>query len=221
MEKETLKKWRLLIPGIIIMLVIIPGLTRNIKELKNIDSIFSNFKWSDLFYLGLVVVLGAIYYLLNIRWLLWKHYNKKVQENIKDNIINECGLKMSGNIWIQLYNNESIMNLFYEFIDNDESLKEKAKDVRFNGLIWSSSFDLAIISFCGSIVYSVLSWMLSKSHYLYISVILIWAFLISIMFSSILTKRHIKISNEQLSIIKVKYKNDIDKNIEEIIRSFK
>ena len=54
------------------------------------------------------------------------------------------------------------MTIFYHFVDNDESLKDKAGDVRFNGLIWSSCFDFCILSGFGGIAYYIISLVTSK-----------------------------------------------------------
>jgi len=84
MNKETLKKWRLFIPGIIIFFLILPGLTNSREELFTIHKIFKTLEWNDSIYLGLVFIFGAIYYALNVRWFIWKPFNAQVQENIKN-----------------------------------------------------------------------------------------------------------------------------------------
>jgi hypothetical protein len=215
MSKETLKRLRLIIPGIIIMLYIVPGMTKTTDELLGIGHLFSNLKWSDTSYLGVTFVLGALYYALNVRWLVWKHYNKIVQENIKDTILNECTLTLSSKQWNLLKKGNAIMVIFYDFVDNNESLKDKANDVRFNGLIWTTCFDMSILSAIAGFVYSILFLTTTRSNLVYISVAAFWVFFISLAFSSILTYKHLAKSTEQLDVIKQKYKPAIDEKIKE------
>lgn len=213
MDKETLKKWRLLIPGIIIILFVLPGLTNSKEELFEIDKIFQTLKWTDAFYLALVVILGVIYYSLNMRWIVWKPLNTQVQNNIKDKLLNVCSLKLTASQWYEIKNGRALMTIFYHFVDNDESLKEKAKGVRFNGLVWSSFIDLSILSFLGAIAYSILSIFTTKTHFVYISLILFFICFISLAFSWLMTFRHKSMSNEQLEVIIQTQKSQIDTKI--------
>lgn len=221
MSKEMLKRLRLIIPGIIIMLYILLGLTKTKDELMNISQLFESFKWSDLLYIALFFILGALYYALNARWFVWKHYNKIVQDNIKDTILNECTLNLSAKQWYNLKKENALMIIFYNFIDNDKSLTDQANDVRFNGLIWSTFFDITILSASAGFIYSFLFLVTTRSHYIYISVASFWLFFFALAFSSILTYRHLAKSNQQLEVIKQKYKGDINIKINEAIDNLK
>jgi hypothetical protein len=219
MSKETLKKWRLLIPGIIIILFIIPGLTNSKEELFAIDKIVKALKWTDSFYLALVIILGAIYYSLNLRWVVWKPFNSQVQENIKDKILNASSLKISAENWYKIKRGRAIITIFYDFVDNNESLKDKSKGVRFNGLIWSSFIDLTILSLVAGFVYSVLLVFTSKEHYVYLALLLFCLCFVSLAFSWLLTYKHKSMSNEQIEVILQTKRNEIDTKIQEAIDS--
>lgn len=224
MSKEWLKRFRLIIPGIIIMLFILLGLTKTKDELMDISLLFSRFNWSDLyyiFYIGVIIILGALYYALNIRWLVWKHYNKKVEDNIKDTILNECTLNISAKQWYNLKKENAVMIIFYDFIDNNESLKDRSNDVRFNGLIWTTCFDITILSCLAGFIYTILFFTTTRSHYIYISLFSFWLCFIALAFSSLLTYRHLAKSNDQLEVIKQKYKEDINTKISEAINNLK
>ena len=217
MNKETLKKWRIFIPGIIIFFLILLGLTNSKEELFAIHKIFKTLEWSDSIYLGLVFIFGAIYYALNVRWIVWKHFNFQVQENIKNKILNASNLKLTSSQWFGLKRDRTLMIIFYSFVDNDESLKEKAKSVRLNGLLWSSFIDLSVLSCLSALFFSMLSIFTSKSHYIILADLLFCLSFLSLICTSLLTRRHKTLSNEQLDIIAQTKKNEVEQKIKEAI----
>jgi hypothetical protein len=219
MDKETLKRWRLVIPGIIILLFIIPGLTNSKEELLEIDKIIINLKWTDAIYLALVIVMGVVYYALNIRWLVWKPFNTQVQNNIKDKLLNVSQLSLTASDWYKIKYSRTLMTIFYYFVDNDESLKDKSKGVRFNGLIWSSFIDLTVLSGFTGFVYSFLSIFTTKTHFIYISSFMFLMCLVALGFSWLMTYRHIKLSNEQIEVIIQTKKAEIDEKLKEAIQN--
>jgi len=109
------------------------------------------------------------------------------------------------------------MNIFYSFVDNDESLKQKSKVVMFNGLIWSSFIDLCILSCLAALSYSILSIFTSKSHYIILADLLFCFCFLSLICTSLLTRKHKTLSNEQLDIIAQTKKNEVELKIKEAI----
>jgi len=219
MNKETLKKWRLIIPGIIIFFLILFGFTNSKEELFTFYKIFKTLEWNDSIYLILVFFFGVIYYTLNVRWLVWQPFNAQIQENIKDKILNISNLKISSSQWFDLKKGRALMNIFYSFVDNDESLKQKSKVVMFNGLIWSSFIDLSILSCLAALSYSILSFFISKSHYIILADLLFCLSFLSLICTSLLTRRHKTLSNEQLDIIVQTKKNEVEQKIKEAIHN--
>lgn len=219
MEKETLKIWRLLIPGIIILIFFIPWLTNSKEELFKIDSVFKSFKWTDTFYLGVIILLEAIYYAVNARNLVWKPYHTKIQENIKDTLLTSCTIELTTKQWYGIKKGRALMNIFYSFVDNNPSLQEKAKGVRFNGLLWSTAIDLTTISCFGGVVYWILSLFTTKSHLIYVSSFLFIAAIIALAFTKLLTYKHMDLSNQQLEMILQTNGPDIDKKVQDAIKN--
>ncbi|KTT32590.1 hypothetical protein NS201_07415 [Pseudomonas oryzihabitans] len=105
------------------------------------------------------------------------------------------------------------MRIFYHLIDNDESLKEKAKLVRDNGLIWSSIADAIWLGALFSFLYLVLAYISTfyapdKTFALTITSIMLLC-IVLILYGLALPKihkEHIKLGNEQLDIIEQFYK---------------
>ena len=220
MNKETLKRWRLFIPGVIIFFLFLLGLTNSKEELFAIYKTINFLEWNDFFYIVPVIFFGVIYYALNVRWIVWKPFNAQVQENIKDKILNITNLKLPSSQWFDLKKDRALMNIFYSFVDNDASLKEKSKAVMFNGLIWSSFIDLSILSCLAAFSYSILSIFTSKLHYVILAVILFCLCFLSLACTCLLTHRQKILSNEQLDIITQTKKNEINQKIQEAIDNF-
>jgi len=219
MNKETLKKWRILIPGIIIFFLILFSLTNSKEELFAIHKIFKTLEWNDSIYLGLVFIFGVIYYALNVRWIVWKPLNFQVQENIKNKILNASKLELTSSKWFNLKRGRALMNIFYSFVDSDESLKEKAKSVRLNGLAWSSFIDLSVLSCLSALLNSGIYIFTSKLHHVYLAWIMFCISFISLLFVCLLTYRHIDKSNEQLEIIIQRKKDEIDPEIQKAVNN--
>jgi len=217
MKKNTLKFWRLIIPGIIIILLAIPAFTKTAEELKNLSLIFQTINWQDSIILGIMIIIGAIYYSINGRWIVWKHFNKKVQDNIKERILTSCSLKFTYEKWNKLKEGRSLMTIFYHFVDTDRSLTDKAEDVRHNGLIWSTCFDITILTGIAGYTYLIIAVLSVKDYLIYVSAISFALSFIFLGFSSLLTYKHLKLSNEQLDVISQKYKNEVDEKIQEVI----
>jgi hypothetical protein len=217
MNKETLKKWRIFIPGIITVLLIRFGLTNSKEEFFTIFKISKTLELNNFFYILPVLFFGIIYYALNVRWIVWKPFNFQVQENIKNKILNTSNLKLLSSQWFGLKKDRALMNIFYSFVDNNESLKEKSKVVIFNGLIWSSFIDLSVLSCLSALSFSIISIFTSKSHHIYLSWIFFNICFVSLVFTSLLTFRHIKLSNEQLEIITQTKTDEIDPKIQKAI----
>ena len=122
MSMNTLKYFRLLIPGILVFIIFILAIQESFDELVELAKTFSNFQFKDGVYIAIFIVLGAIYYIFSIRDLLWNPYHKRVQNNIKETLINpfqeELNIQQRGD----LKEGRKLTNVFYYFVDNDKSL---------------------------------------------------------------------------------------------------
>jgi hypothetical protein len=156
MSKTTLKTLRLLIPGLLFVIGgVIPiffgpasvttTLARNEKVLVCL----------------LPFVLGALYHILNLR----RYFFAPAIGDINDQLIRTLLEPFSnhpivGPAFTKLKGGRKMMNIFYNIVDNDKSLTERAKHVYLNGLLLSSLADVRAITFLllpfyfGSLVFS-------------------------------------------------------------------
>ena len=204
-------------PGIITILLIIFGLTNSKEEILTFYKIFKPLERNDIFVIAPVLFFGVIYYALGVRWFVWKPFNFQVQENIKNKILNDSNLTLTSSQWFKIKKDRALMNIFYSFVDNDESLKEKAKSVRMNGLVWSSFIDLSVLSCLSALVHSGIYIYTSKLHHVYLAWIMFCISFISLLFVCLLKYRHINKSNEQLEIITQRKKDEIDPEIQKVV----
>ncbi len=212
MGMTSLKYLRLLIPGIMVFILILFIVQDSFSELS---TAFANFQLKDTIYTIVVVAIGALYYILDIRYLLWKPYLNRVNNNIKDQLLNSYRLKLSEQQKANLRDSRKLMDAFYYIIGKDNSLLEKAKRVRFNGLIWTSTIDFTIIAAIGSLLFWVKIIIEINSYYLWMALILLISALVSFGFIQLTTKRHLSLSNEQLEIICSKYRTELEKEVNE------
>jgi len=217
MELNTLKKLRLIIPGVLIFIVLILFINNSLSELKEFYKDLIDLNLKDIIYIILFMALGAIYYVFKIRYKLWDPFLKRVQDNIKETLLEPFNADFNDEQKTNLKSDRVLINVFYEFVDNNESLKEKAKLVRFNGLIWTSCIDATIIFFCGSIVILMKYFFTSQNYDLVVALCLFIISLISLIFIFVLTNRHIKLSNEQLEVITELHKLSLGNRLRELL----
>ena len=209
MSMETLQHWRVIIPGIFLGGLVIVVIQENVSELFGSIRAFPNFQLYDLPIIAVVVIFGALYYILHIRNLLWNPYHKRIQNNIKNTLIKPFVQQLDSQQENYLKEGRRLMHIFYQFIDNDKSLSEKAKRVRFNGLIWTSTIDLTIIAAFGSLIFWGKLVFDNTSYNIWGGIILFIIALISFGLIQLTTKHHISLSTEQLEFICQAYKPEL------------
>jgi len=97
---------------------------------------------------GLVAsyVLGAIYNLYCLRAIFNGKSHAKITTNIKQRIL-EIGrtVPFTDERKDQLLRGSELMDVFYSLVDSNDTLKERAKLVRDNGLKWSTVADVTVL----------------------------------------------------------------------------
>jgi hypothetical protein len=213
MEYSALSFFRILIPGIMLFLFFMLLLTNDFNEIGNISILIRDFKLKDTFYIVVFLIVGAIYYIFKIRNILWKPFYIKVQNNIKNKLLSPVIDKLTAAQKKKLKEKRKLINIFYHFVDLDASLKEKAKRIRFNGLIWSSCVDLSTISSLTAIAFLIKYLITGTKYNIIVFLFLILLAVTAILFIVILTNRHISLSNEQLDMICQIYKRQLEEKI--------
>jgi len=205
MEHNKLKRIRLIYPGILIIIQIYCYLYFQgyiyLLELKLIP--FSIVELS----------LGALYYILSIRDLIWK----PTVNSINNMIIHDLILIAQLNPSIDLNDTQktNLMGLFFHIIDSDKSLSMKANNVRENGGIFTCTIDTFILSIFYLIILLIFG---AKpiSYILFLLIIIVIILTIPSYF--ILLIKHKQLAKKQLEVISLFYKEDCKKRVREIIQ---
>lgn len=193
MEQKTLKYLRVFIPGLIILLGLYPIYDEFYSELYKIE------KFETTYVTFAAILLGGIYYQLDIQHIVTYISHQIIRRNILNKLITASELSISSDDKKKLKKDDNYMTAFYNAIDNNESLKRKGENVRFNGIFWSSTADLVILCILFYFLYTfgygeIENLNSYKNAFLIISGISFVLHIISV-------RKHIKLSNEQLNPI--------------------
>src|SRR5688500_214148 len=124
----------------------------------------------------------------------------KVNENIKAKLLlpfeNDKVIRKSIH---KLSEGNKMLDIFYQFVDNDKSLSERTKSVYFNGLLLSTFADLRIILLFAAAIYLGLYVLLFNTLYLWVAIICLVISMLTYIFIPMLINRHIAISDTQLN----------------------
>jgi len=209
MEQTTLKYLRVLIPGLIILIGLLPIKNELIGFGVNLDGL--DYNYTILF----AITLGAIYYQLDIQRLITSPSYHLINKNIYDRLLKIYSKEIDAKNKKHILNDGSYMRVFYNIVDNDESLKQKANLVRFNGIFWTSSADIFIISLVYCCLYHYNIFIASNNIALSKAlVIIMWA---ALFLHIISVRKHIKLGNSQLKIIDQLYKTKVESKIDAIL----
>lgn len=146
----------------------------------------------------LSILLGGVYYQLNIQRVITKPSHFFITKNILDKLIKAYGKSVDKEQRKSLKYKDAYMTAFYNVIDNDESLKRKGENVRFNGIFWTSTADSALISILFYFTYKNME-QIPKNQV--IQDIFLFAAMISFILHIISVIKHINLSNKQLNPI--------------------
>jgi hypothetical protein len=102
------------------------------------------------------------------------------------------------------------MDIFYSLVDNDESLKERAKNVQLNGLVWTGVMDVTATGLIAAALYIVLAIGLARLDYVGAAIVFgaVAAFAYYVLLPR-LTQRHRALSDEQLIYITSQKRKDL------------
>lgn len=216
MEQKTLKYLRIFIPGIIILIGLYPLLTDYI--LNDVDFAKMNaFHFTIVTFISIII--GGIYYQLNVQRLITKPSHYFIQKNILNKLIDASETDMNEESIKALKHNNLYMTVFYKIVDGDASLKKKSENVMFNGIFWTSTADIALISIFFFLFYKYY-YQLNNFDTDLITSVCLTIFCLSLLLHIISVFKHINLSNKQLNpmISDSELNEKVNENLRKIIR---
>jgi hypothetical protein len=200
-----LKFLRFFVPSVLILIFIkILGLVTGWWETALPD-------FSKMQYLPTALIPGTLYYITPLRRWMNAPHHKRINENIRKELLNIGGLRDRPDI----YTWKRLRSLFYSLLDEDKSLTRKGELAYFNGLIWTSCADSSVLSLMFSVL-CVGLYLLGVQSCLLAMALFILIFVISAVGSIVTTKRQMDIGEEQLEIIRLKYSDNVAKHLASI-----
>ncbi len=210
MEQTTLKYLRVLIPGLTFYLGVFPFVKYYFGDSYHIESL--DFAYVTVFSL----LAGAIYYQIDLQYLIIQPSRYFIHKNILNRLIAIYGKTVGSSQKTFLEKNEKYRHVFYHLNDSDESLKRKTNNVYFNGIFWTSSADLLVLSI---IFWAFYKWAFPQvtDSALFSDLFLSLAML-SLVLHLLSVRRHIKLSNDQLGFIEIYKKTEVVKDFDAILQ---
>ncbi|MDP2117403.1 MAG: hypothetical protein Q8J71_08405 [Brevundimonas sp.] len=204
MNQTTLKWLRLFTPAALAWLLLLP-----VKEY--VPFLGAEQPEFDISYFKLplwAVALGVIYYIFNIRHYSNYRFHEKVRVNLRA-MLWQIG---RGSTPVPAeWTDKKVKGTFYHLVDNSNSLTSKSKLVYFNGYIWTLVADARAVAFLVAFLSVGMLFADPNNDAARISLSINAAVVaVSLFFSHMVTKKHIELSNDQLSYIEQHLKDKLD-----------
>lgn len=214
MDVKILKYLRVFIPGVICVFELLP-------LLKTLGfNLIINSEWLSYSFLGIIaVVIGAIYHALEVRHFITNFSHRRIDLNITNSLLKLYSKELSQEQHNYLKAKRRLKNIFYYFVDIDKSLTVKSQLVYFNGVFWTSTADVFIISTFYSVVYLIAGYFVLKDVNTWMfGILLAGVALLGVLLHIVFVSRHINLSNDQLEYIETHYKTQLTSKIDEVLQ---
>lgn len=217
MDLRTLQRLRIVIPGVMILLVLMPLR----EQAFDLNSLVENLRGIDVLARGVIAIIcGAAYYFSELRTYFLATAYKQIRDNIKARLLAPClndpEIALAAD---RLREGRALLDsVFYNLVDTDRSLTEKAKRVYFNGLIWSSAADLDAVSTFGALIYwAAVILYEPRPHFVWAAGALgVIQVIASLWLVPRLTNKHIALQNEQLDYITTSLREQLCARLREL-----
>jgi hypothetical protein len=163
------------------------------------------------YYLPVVVAPAVLYYITPLRKWVNAPHHRRVNENLRRGLVSIAGYPDR----VDKYTWKSLRPLFYSLVDGDESLKNKATLAYMNGLLWTSLADSTALSVLYAILAALLIAIGMKEAVVALELFCAIA-VVSIIGSVVTTNKQIDIGNQQLEVMELKNKSDIEKRLNKL-----
>ena len=204
MTLDRLKDLRFYTPGIIsIVFSALLGWITKLWEITIPDSL------GDLKLAPPAVACALLYYLTPLRAWCNQVFADDVNENIRSKLVSISGLQDDPDVFMW----KKLRRVFYDLVDNDESLKVLASQAYSNGFLWTLFADIRTLALVFVFI-SLFFCLFALNEALFAASIFALIVLISLIASAISTRRHMEIGNEQIETIKLKHKPKLIKMLE-------
>jgi hypothetical protein len=202
MDLSELKRWRKMVPAIMLACAIWPLIQSFLKFLsKDLGYVGDDDKLFSLLLAGLGVPVAVIYDALDFRRVL--SWPSSIRTHLATGLwtIISSSSEGQGLVLTTMPSEKDMVRLFYKQIDADESLKELANRVRSNGLAASSCVDGSLILGSIGFITVVVSIFVDNLALILWGTCLSAGSVLCYWMIPLLTQRHLDLSRDQLTHI--------------------
>lgn len=224
MSREALEFWRTVVPGALILAYLYFGAVA-----FGIAGSLGSENWfllkREVVLTIVALIFGFVYRAIRARDRVFRPPIERVQANIKARLTDKVRTDPYFSDRLpQLLEGRKLMEVFYNFVDRDSSLTEKAKGVRANGLALSSAADCELTGLAFGTLFvavAVVGWGrgLREAYVVWgdwrissFALLAVVAFALSFVGRRLLVifeRRHLELSNEQLDYIDIHFKDEL------------
>ncbi|WP_127018620.1 hypothetical protein [Flagellimonas beolgyonensis] len=212
MDRKTLKFLRLLIPGLALIFVFLPIFKESGIEYRIGEGWFV---YSFLVIPALII--GSIYNMLDLRFFITGYSHRKIDLNITSSLLKIYNKDVTQE-QLNFLKNKRLKHIFYNIVDNDASLTAKSQLVYSNGIFWTSTADIFLISIFASLIYIAIGVPMGNVKLWSYGILLAGIGLLSFLFHLLTVFRHINLSNDQLEYIETHYVKQLKEKIDEVLQ---
>lgn len=206
MDRKLLKWLRLVMPGLIAMVLLLPVKA----QLATLYDSTLPFEVGAIELPLFALIIGIVYHVLGIRGYFNFKFHQRVTRNIRQRLWSAARPTPPPSDW----DDKKSRDTFYNLVDNDNSLTARTDMIYFNGALWTSAADVRAV---GLIVSAIALGMIISNPNDAAAIVLLGvnaaAVVLSIPVSHLITKQHIKLGDEQLDYIAAHLKIELDRLI--------
>lgn len=214
MDVSNLKRLRKVVPGTAFLFFCIPAYQYFASEVFSLSEAaeFTLKSYGSV----LAFLIGTFFSSLEIRKTRNGKTHAEIIENLKSQLL-EHGLtkEVEEEKLKEIKDSKQLMHVFYHFVDKDPSLKEKSKLVKDNGLTWSSTADIAILSMLFSWFYLLLILLFGPIDLFVAAGLLIGliGFIAGQWLHPISVRKHKKLGDDQIQVIVTIYNDELQEKV--------
>jgi hypothetical protein len=206
---------RIFVPGIFILIVFTALLLPNLdtKTLKSVLDL------QNILFAVLIPFFGVIYHVSRLRFIIWKPHLLKVDKNLKNQLLEPFKTNVTPQGRERILKGNTLIQMFYDIVDSTESLSDKSKGVRFNGIIWTSVADIVVLGILCYLAFFAFDLFYNRLHYRYFGFTSLGLSGLCYLILPSITRAHIGRSNDQVEALLVNHKNKLRQKIKDYLEN--
>lgn len=156
-----------------------------------------------------LILPGLLYYITPLRRWVNKPHHDRLVEYIRAELVKASDVEDRP----EKYSWRALKPLFFDLIDNDESLKNKSKLAYFNGAVWTTCADATSLGLIYLITAVMFRFIFEIDGSLFTAFTFLIVVILGFIGSLVTTRIQKNIAAEQIDVIKYKYRSNLENRI--------